>query len=321
LNAERGAKTNREGGMKVTLDITRLREDGRITAAEYDRLLELGRHEAGSLGINILVGFGVIAVAAGLGALLPSAPVVIAIGAAVFALGLALQRLGTDQWSLLAQICLVTGALTATGAIVVVGEGDLRVLVVVTVLLFGAAIVARLSLLIVAAVLALAASLGARSGYWHATYSLAIYEPTLTIVVFSGLAAGAFQASKSLRSDYERLALNASRASVLLVNFGFWIGSLWGDRLAWLGGTASSSPAVGRLVFSIVWALALLGVGIWGVRVDRRWVVNVAAVFGAIHFYTQWFDKLGAGPVSFLLGGLLMLAFALGLWRFNRGHP
>jgi hypothetical protein len=305
--------------MKVTLDITRLREEGRITAEEYDWLLQLGRHEAGSLGINILVGFGVIGVAAGLGALLPSAPMVIAIGAALFGLGLALQRIGSDQWSLLAQICLVTGALTATGAIVALGEGDLRALLAVTALLTGAAIVARSSLLMVAAVLALAACLGARSGYWHATYSLAIHEPVLTILIFSGLAAAAFQASKSLRSDYERLALNAARASVLLVNFGFWIGSLWGDRLTWLGGTASSL-AVGRLAFSILWALALFGVGAWGVLVNRRWVVNVAAVFGAIHFYTQWFDKLGAGPGSFLLGGLLMLAFAFGLWRFNRHH-
>ena len=306
--------------MKVTLDITRLREEGRITAEEYDRLLRLGRHEAGSLGINILVGFGVIAVAAGLGALVPSAPTVIAIGAALFALGLGLQRLSSDQWSLLAQICLVIGALTATGAIVALGEGDLRALLAVTALLTGAAIVARSSLLMVAAVLALAACLGARSGYWHATYSLAIHEPVLTILIFSGLAAAAFQASKSLRSDYERLALNAARTAVLLVNFGFWIGSLWGDRLTWLGGTASSL-AIGRLAFSVLWALALFGVGIWGVTVNRRWVVNVAAVFGAIHFYTQWFDKLGAGPVSFLLGGLLMLAFAFGLWRFNRHHP
>jgi hypothetical protein len=46
--------------------------------------------------------------------------------------------------------------------------------------------------------------------------------------------------------------------------------------------------------------------------------VNVAAVFGAIHFYTQWFDKLGPTPMSFLLGGLLMLGFGLCLWTFNR---
>jgi iron complex transport system permease protein len=71
-------------------------------------------------------------------------------------------------------------------------------------------------------------------------------------------------------------------------------------------------------VFSVGWALALLGVGIWGAQVNRRWVVNVAAVFGAIHFYTQWFERLGATPGTILLAGVLILVFALGVWKFNQ---
>ena len=43
-----------------------------------------------------------------------------------------------------------------------------------------------------------------------------------------------------------------------------------------------------------------------------------AAAFGAIHFYTQWFERLGATPLSVLLGGLVMLAIAVALWAFNR---
>jgi hypothetical protein len=75
---------------------------------------------------------------------------------------------------------------------------------------------------------------------------------------------------------------------------------------------------ISPLAFVIGWSCVLLGVGIWGVRENRRWVVNVAAVFGAIDFYTQWFERLGAQPLSVLVGGLLMLAFALGLWMFNQ---
>ena len=66
-------------------------------------------------------------------------------------------------------------------------------------------------------------------------------------------------------------------------------------------------------VFAVVWAIALIGVGVWGAMVNRRWVVNIAAVFAAIHFYTQWFERLGASPVSILLGGLILLGVAFGL--------
>ena len=71
-------------------------------------------------------------------------------------------------------------------------------------------------------------------------------------------------------------------------------------------------------VFVIGWAGLLVGVGIWGACVNRRWVVNTAATFGAIHFYTQWFERLGADPLAVLLGGILALGFAIGLWYFNR---
>ena len=71
-------------------------------------------------------------------------------------------------------------------------------------------------------------------------------------------------------------------------------------------------------VFSIGWALALIGVGIWGVRAGRRWVVNTAAVFGGIHFYTQWFSILGANAFSVLLAGVILIAIAMGLRAFNK---
>jgi iron complex transport system permease protein len=70
--------------------------------------------------------------------------------------------------------------------------------------------------------------------------------------------------------------------------------------------------------FSVAWALALIAALIWGVKTNRRWLVNVAASFGAIHFYTQWFEKLGATPLSVLFGGLAMLVVALALRSFNR---
>lgn len=314
--------------MKVTLDLTRLVETGKLTAAEAERLRALGAQETGALGINILIGFGVVAVAAGAIALVPTPFTAIAIGIAMFATGFALTLKKSEQWDLLANICVVIGALMFAGGILAYAKGSLTAMMIVTLTFAGASILARSSLLMAGAVLALASCFGARAGYWHATYALAIYEPTITIVVFGALAFVAYRLSHKLRADYERIAITASRTSVFLVNFGFWIGSLWGDRLLLLRSLWANDPNIaataGRAIvisswtFVIGWAVALLAVAIWGVKANRRWVVNVAAVFGAIHFYTQWFERLGPSPISFFIGGVLMLVFALGLWQFNR---
>ena len=307
--------------MKITLDLSKLVEQGKLTPAEAERLKSLAASDTGSLGINILVGFGVVSVALGLGAVFQDIAAAFVVGGALFALGAFLTYSRSHQWWLLAQICTVLGALVFCGALMVFYEGALPALLAVMVLLAGAGLLARSGLLIACSVLALGACLGAKAGYWHATYALAIYEPLMTILLFSGLALATYWASHRLPADYERLAITASRTSVLMVNFGFWIGSLWGDRLLLLRGMkrGEADVIVSDTIFGITWALALIVVGVWGARANRRWVVNIVAVFAAIHFYTQWFERLGATPVSVLLAGVIMLAIALGLWRFNNG--
>jgi len=311
--------------MKITLDLSKLVEDGKLTAAEAERLKTLASHETGSLGVNILIGFGVISIAAGTVALLPGAATVIAVGLLLFAVGFAIGLGNVTQWAVFGQILLVTGALMFAGGVIGQGEGSVASMLIVTAALALAAIAARSSLLASLAVVALSATLGARTSYSHATYSLAIFEPTLTVALFAALALIAYWGSLRLMSDYERIAIMVARTSVVLVNFGFWVGSLWGDPLFLLRGFKEHNPAqmmnsivIQPYIFSIAWALALIGAAMWAVAVNRRWLVNVAAAFGAIHFYTQWFERLGATPLSVLLGGVLMLVIAYGLWVFNR---
>jgi hypothetical protein len=311
--------------MKITLDISKLVEEGKLTPAEAERLKGLAAHDTGSLGINILIGFAVVAIAGGAASLVPTPLTAVVLGLLLAAAGGAIVLRRIEQWSVLGQICLVIGALMFSGGVIAQGEGSLASMLIVTIALALIAIAARSGLLIALAVLAASACLGARTGYSHATYSLAIFEPTLTVVLFSGLALAAYLASKNLSADYERLALMAARTSLLMVNFGFWVGSLWGDPLVLLRDLNKQDVTallnkivIPDWVFSIAWAVALIGAGVWAARANRRWLVNLAAVFGAIHFYTQWFEKLGATPLSVLLGGILMLAIALALWRFNR---
>lgn len=312
--------------MKITLDISKLVEEGKLTPAEAERLKVLASHDTGSLGINILIGFGVIAVAAGAVALVPAPLTAVLIGVLLFGIGCAVVLNRVAQWDLLGQICLVIGALMFAGGVIAYGQGSLGAMLIVTAALAAAAIVARASRLAALAVLAASACLGARTGYSHATYSLAIFEPTLTVVLFSALALAAYLASKRLPADYERIALVAARTSIFLVNFGFWIGSLWGDPLMLLRGVERrpgysmiKDTVIPPAVFSVGWAIVLIAAGVWAAHANRRWLVNVVAVFGAIHFYTQWFEKLGASPLSVLLGGVLLLGIALALWSFNRG--
>ena len=296
--------------MKVTLDLGKLLAEGRITQEEHDRLIKFAARGTGSLAFNILLGFGTIAVAGGAVALVPDAITGIVIGLIVLGGGLALSIAGSTQWALLANICIVIGALGLAGGVIVLDNASVASFLAIAIGFAIAGTLARSGLLIVGAVLALSSVLGARTDYMHATYFLGIETPTLTIMLFSLLALVTFIVSKMLSHDFERLAIAASRTSLLLVNFGFWIGSLWGDELYTLD--------IPDEAFVVAWAVALIGVGIWAAGANRRWVVNLVAIFGAIHFYTQWFERLGAVPVTILLAGVIALGIALGLWQLNK---
>ncbi len=298
--------------MKVALDLTKLLEEGKINQQEYDKLLQLGKVGTASLAFNVLIGFGVVAVAAGVLALLPLAIVGFVIGGLILAGGLAIYLAKLTQWDLLGNILVLVGALILGGSIIILTEASILGFLLIAAGFGAAGIVAQSGLLVALSVLAIASSLGSRTGYLHASYFVGIEQPFATILLFSFIAIGAYLISKRLPHAYERLAIIAARVSVLLVNFGFWIGSLFGSEVL------SHDFSLNTTVFSIGWAVVLIGSIIWAVRANRAWVVNVMAVFAAIHFYTQWFEILGPEPWAILLAGLIALGFAIGLWQFNK---
>lgn len=297
--------------MKVTIDLDELLEEGKIGQAEYDKFSEFSARGTASLAFNILVGFGVIAVSGSALALLPTTTTAIVLGLLICGAGIAALYLRYERWMVLSNISVVVGALLFGGGIVWAGEGSINSLLLVAAAFAAAGIFARSSLLTVLAVLALSACLGARTGFSDATYFLGIEEPTLTIALFTIFSIAAYQLSKRLAADFQGIAIAASRTGVFLVNFGFWIGSLWGER------KEGGEILIADWVFAILWAIALIATGVLGWKRDRRWVVNVVAVFGAIHFYTQWFERLGASAETVLIAGLLALGFAVGLRALN----
>jgi hypothetical protein len=297
--------------LKVTIDLDKLLQDRKITQTEYDRFRQYASRDTAALAFNILVGFGVIAVSGAALALLPTSITAMVLGLVVCAAGMTIIHLRDERWMVLANICIVAGALLFAGGVVKAGEGSVGSFLLVALAFASAGIFARSSLLIVLSVLSLASCLGARTGYFQATYFLGIEEPTLTVALFTLFSIGAFQLSKRLSADYQPIAIAASRTGVFLVNFGFWIGSLWGDR------TEAGEILIADWAFAIAWAIALVSAGVWAWRQNRRWLINVVAVFGAIHFYTQWFERLGASAETVLIAGLLALGFAIGLRILN----
>jgi hypothetical protein len=319
--------------IKIVLDVTRLVQEGKLTRDEAERLKTLASHDTSTLAINTLMVFGAAAVSAGILALNPSFTAGAALGVAFVLVGLAVTFRASEQWSLLGTAFTIIGALLLSGGVMGLFEGSFAGTCFTAALLFALAVLIRSSFLMALVPLAVAAALGSSTGYTHATYMLMVSEPAITIFVFSLLAATAYVASHHVEPVYERLAMVFARVSLLLVNFGFWVGSLWGDYpgQSWVnGGTYSASETwqtwraaawhIPDYVFVLGWAGLLIAVGIWGASVNRRWVVNTAVTFGGIHFYTQWFERLGAQPWAIIVAGLTVVAIAVILWRYNAGR-
>jgi hypothetical protein len=214
---------------------------------------------------------------------------------------------------------LLVGTLMAAGGILAFTEGSILGFLIVTLLCLIGAVLAKSSLLSILSALSLSATIGAMTAYSHASYYLIIQQPTLTIALFSLLGWGSYKLSQRVQSDYQQIGIMFARTCLFLVNFGFWVGSLWGDSLwkqrdTWAMRTGYIIPDG---VFIIGWAVSLIGVGIWADRQQKRWVVNTLSVFGAIHFYTQYFEWLGARPLTLMIGGVLALGIALLLVRYN----
>jgi iron complex transport system permease protein len=84
--------------IKIVLDITRLVEEGKLTAQEAERLQALARRDTGSLAINVLMSFGAVAVAAGIIALEPAFTTGAALGVVLVAIGRAISFFAAEQW-------------------------------------------------------------------------------------------------------------------------------------------------------------------------------------------------------------------------------
>ncbi|MGF1659849.1 MAG: hypothetical protein ACFCUS_10490 [Rubrimonas sp.] len=190
------------------------------------------------------------------------------------------------------------------------------------------------------------------TAYSGANYSVTIYESTLTIAQFALIAGLCLLTTRFEVERWSRHARIVGLLAFVWINVAFWIGSLWGDwvgahlwgpnradffaeiqgqpyeEAAWEAAHAQAAAAweafsataleIPAAAFSIMWALLLLGTALWAALTDRRSIFNAAATFGAIHFYTQWFETFEDEPSALIAAGVIAIALAWGARAANR---
>ena len=304
--------------MKIVLNIKELLEEGKINQTEYDKLLSLSKNETGSLALNLLIGFGIIMVCVGVITLTQSFSTSLIMGLLTFLIGLFIQFKGTKEWSVLSSCCSISGVLIFIGGMniwlmeAILSESvflplAMNVEILTTFILIASSVFLTSNILAALSILSIAQITGAGTDYFMASYTIWVSSPLVTIVLFSALAFFLYYLSRSTLSRYENILITGSRTSVLVANFGFWVGSLFG------GGDLEVSSEL----ISMAWALALIGFAVWGWRANRRWVVIVSSIFGAIHFYTQWFTILEMEPASVVIGGVIAIGIGISIKRID----
>ena len=314
----------------VRIDLDQLQKDGVV---EPDLARQIETHALpdtrSGLFVNLALILGALAVAGGTIALVPDATTGLVLAIAAIAAAETVRRLapGTSLKVLSAGLALM-GVLGLAGWIGWQYEDAADTTMpalLITLLLGGGALWFRSAFLMVLSVLALGAVFGTGTGYWHACYGLFVEEPLITIGVFGALAAGLYTLRERIDDTWKKLAGIAARTAFFLVNFAFWVGSLWGDDLGeryrysegqtweeWRAATVH----IPETVFSIGWPVLLVAIMM---RTRNGSFLSVTAtVFLAIHAYTQYFEFFGARPWTLLVGGLVLVGLAVGAAKLLR---
>ena len=309
--------------MKVVLDLDALQAGGRISPEEAQRLRDLAAHDEsapsrGWVMANVAMIFGALAVAVAVAMLQPGPAVGGALALAALGAGAVLRRLGDESWTLLSHALAIGGSLGA-GAAFLMAFPELKVATLI-VGLFLAAVALHFQDHVVAAFapLAVGSWIGSGAGYWHAVYSVTISQPLVTVLVFAALAAGLFAwGERSPRGG--GVIVTMARVAFVILNMGFWVGSLWGDDFQRAGFTydAGRQAIIPAAVFAWAWTAALL-LFLWiGLGSRRRFISNTALTFAGVHFYTRVFETFGARPWVIVISGVLLVLLAFAFVRFD----
>lgn len=308
----------------IKLNLKTLLESGEMQADEVQRLQALALPaKAQTAWITSLLIFGALAVASGV--LLMNPQPITGLALALLSLtGAAVLKYGQSNpaWHALAAAFALMGTLGLCGWVSIeFGESSSASMVASTIFVLTtlSAVIYRSPFLSALAVLSLGAVLGSGTAYWHASYALFVEEPSVTIVIFGALCAGLYTLRAKAQAIWSEMVTMGARTAFFMVQFGFWVGSLWGDYLGdvWVN-TASwqdrktwqeTAAQIPEAAFTLGWAAALIAIIFRAPK--GGFLSNTSLVFLAIHLYTQFFETFHDSPLAVVIAGLSAIAIAV----------
>jgi len=261
------------------------------------------------------------------------------LGLPMIAIGWVLYHWWPHRLSIIGAWILLLGAVVhISGILSAESQFDLQwlALIYIGALMIACGTVLDLRLVTAAAIVPLAAALSSRAWYEHASYTVAIYEVTLTIFEMALICALSLIVARALRERLARHARIMGQLALIWMNVAFWIGSLWGDVVGlylwgprWTSATTYTAwheaidafklrtLVVSPDLYAALWAIVIVLVGAWSAQTGRRAILNICVTFGAIHFYTQYFERLRTTPLAIAVAGLIAIVSALAFRRFS----
>lgn len=174
--------------------------------------------------------------------------------------------------------------------------------------------------------------------YFHASYVFYSPESTLSILQMAALIGLCLWGRGRVQERTARHLGILAIMALVVMNLCFLVGSLWGevvgssyvrdayyaqDGSSWQGyreamaAFRAKTLVIADWVYAIAYA-AVLAAGVFrAAHKGNRGLFNTLMVFAAIHGYTQVFESLYDEPLAYVIGGLVAVPLAWGMWRLD----
>jgi hypothetical protein len=176
------------------------------------------------------------------------------------------------------------------------------------------------------------------SEYFHATYVFYSPESTLSILQMGVLIGACLWGMGRMHERTGRHLGVLAIMALIVMNLCFLVGSLWGDVVgssyihyadfqgdgqsyetyrATMEAFEAHTLVIADWVYAIVYTVFLVAGVAFAAHRGNRGLFNAMLVFGAIHGYTQVFESFYDEPLAYVIGGLVAIPLAWGMWRLG----